>query len=97
MRGDANERRRALVITADQVDTLSRVGLLPSTNYPAETPLFRIAIEPAEKTGPATRSCAVLDRLATAPRAKICKVTERKYGTTTLAIKRALAAFLGNA
>jgi mRNA interferase MazF len=93
--GSYGKPRPALIIQSDLFDEHPSITILPVTGELRETPLFRVSVSPNEENGLRKRSQVMIDKAQTVPREKIGETFGRVDDTTTLAITRALAVFLG--
>ncbi len=95
LQGDHGKPRPALIVQSDLMEASTHVAVLLLTSFAVDAPLVRVPIPAAPETGLAAMSFAMLDRITTAPRAKIGRVIGRLDDATMLAVNRAMAVFLG--
>jgi len=95
LQGSHGKPRPALIVQADIVSPTSHVVVLLLTSEAIDAPLLRVAITGGAQTGLARQSFAMLDRITTAPRAKIGAVIGHVDEATMLAIGRRLTLLLG--
>ncbi len=95
LQGDHGKLRPALIVQADQLQASTHVAVLLLTSFQADAPLLRIAVPATPETGLLIASYVMLDRITTAPRAKIGSVIGHLVDSTLLAVTRALAVVLG--
>jgi mRNA interferase MazF len=95
LQGSHGKPRPALVIQADLLADTSHVAVLLLTSEKRDAPLLRVEIAAGEKTGLRESSWAMLDRITTAPRAKIGSVIGQADAPTMATINRLLALVLG--
>ena len=95
LQGSHGKPRPALIVQADIVSPTSHVVVLLLTSEAIEAPLLRVAIAATGETGLARASFAMLDRITTAPRAKVGGVIGHADEATMLEIGRRLMLLLG--
>jgi len=95
LQGSHGKPRPALVIQADLLSGSSHVIVLLLTSERRDAPLLRVEIPAGEQTGLRETSWAMLDRITTAPRAKVGGVIGRAGSPTMQTINRLLALALG--
>jgi len=95
LQGSHGKPRPALVIQADLLADSSHVAVLLLTSEKRDAPLLRVEIPAREGTGLREPSWAMLDRITTAPRAKVGGVIGRADTPTMQTINRLLALVLG--
>ncbi len=95
LQGDYGKLRPALVIQSDLFAEHPSVTVLPVTSQLRDTPLFRIAVEPAPRNGLRNPSQVMVDKAQTLPREKIGAAFGRLDERAMLAVNQALAVFLG--
>lgn len=95
LQGDFGKPRPALVIQSDLFAEHPSITVLPVTSDLRDTPLFRIDIEPDDKTGLRQPSQVMVDKASTLPKDKIGKPFGRLKQADMQAVDRALAVFLG--
>jgi mRNA interferase MazF len=95
LQGSHCKPRPALVIQADLLVDTSHVIVLLLTSEQRDAPLLRVEIPASEGTGLRETSWAMLDRITTAPRAKIGGVIGRADAPAMQTINRLLALVLG--
>jgi mRNA interferase MazF len=97
LQGDYGKPRPALVIQSDLFAEHPSVTVLPVTSQLRDTPLFRIAVEPAAQNGLRNPSQVMVDKAQTVPREKIGATFGHLDDRAMLAVNQALAVFLGMA
>jgi mRNA interferase MazF len=95
LQGDHGKPRPALIVQSDQLQASTHVAVLLLTSFQADAPLMRVPVQATTQTGLSNPSYVMLDRITTAPRAKIGGVIGRLDEATMLSVTRALAVFLG--
>jgi len=95
LQGDYGKPRPALVIQSDLFAEHPSVTVVPVTSQLRDTPLFRIAVEPAPPNGLRDPSQVMVDKPQTVPREKIGAAIGRLDDRAMLAVNQALAVFLG--
>jgi len=93
--GDYSKPHPALVIQSDRFGEHPSVTLLRITSELRETPLFRVSVEPTADTGLTKPSPVMVDQVHTVARHTAGRVIGRLDDTTSQAVNRALAVFLG--
>jgi mRNA interferase MazF len=93
--GDYGKPRPAVVVQADRYLNLDSVTVVPLTSYvPKHAPL-RIELDPTPENGLIVKSQAMIDKMATVPRAKTGNSIGHVSDEDMASVDRALAAFLG--
>ncbi len=95
LQGDHGKPRPALIVQSDRLQASTHVAVLLLTSFQADAPLLRIPVPATTETGLMISSCVMLDRITTAPRAKIGRVIGHLDDATLLSVTRALAVVLG--
>ncbi|ACP23677.1 PemK-like protein (plasmid) [Sinorhizobium fredii NGR234] len=95
LQGDNGKPRPAVIVQADAFDRIERLFIIPLTSDIAETPYYRVNIEPGENSGLRARSQVMLDRMTNTPRSKIGSVIGHIDRETMQEIDRLLAILLG--
>ena len=95
LQGSHGKPRPALIVQGDIVSPTSHVAVLLLTSGAIDAPLLRVAIAASGETGLARPSFAMLDRITTAPRAKVGAVIGHVDEATMLEIGRRLMLLLG--
>ena len=95
LQGSHGKPRPALIVQSDAMAETSRVVLLLLTSLERDAPLLRIAVPPRANTGLYETSFLMVDRITTAPRAKIGGVIGRIDDATMAAVNRSLTLILG--
>ncbi len=93
--GSYGKPRPALIVQSDLFNQHPSVSVLPLSSELRNLPLFRGLIEPSTLNGLEKRSEVMVDKIQTIPLEKIGGETGRASDEEMLAIKRALAIFLG--
>ncbi len=93
--GDYGKPRPALVVQADPFMALPSVTVLRLTSDISPEHLIRLTVQPTPENGLRTISQIMIDKAVSVPRERVGKVFGRLDDATTLAVNRALAAFLG--
>lgn len=93
--GDYGRPRPVLVIQDHAFNELSSATVLPLTTDLRNFPLFRITVEPSRQNGLRERSQVMVDKAATAPRARVRQQVGRLDHATMAEVDTALARFLG--
>ena len=95
LQGDHGKPRPAVIVQADQFGASTHVAILLLTSFVTDTPLIRIPIPATPGTGLSAPSFAMLDRITTAPRAKIGPMIGHVDDATMVELNRGLAVYLG--
>ena len=95
LQGAYGKPRPALIIQSDLFAEHPSVTIIPITSELRDTPLFRVPVRYGESTGLRKPSEVMVDKVQTIPREKIGAVFGRLAEEEMLAVKRALAVFLG--
>ena len=95
LQGDLGKPRPALVIQSNLFDMHPSVTILPVTGALRVAPLFRVAVNPGELNGLSLPSQVMVDKPQSVAREKIGALIGHLDDETMLAVKRALAVFLG--
>lgn len=93
--GDYGNPRPALIIQSNMFDNHPSFTVLPVTSEIRSAPLFRITIEPDERTKLRTRSQIMVDKAVTVMRETVGGRIGSIRETDMLTVDRALALFLG--
>jgi mRNA interferase MazF len=95
LQGDYGKPRSALVVQSDLFAEHPSVTILPVTSQLRDAPLFRIAIGPDARNGLRKPSQIMVDKAQTVPRDKVGDSIGRLDDRAMVAVKQALAVFLG--
>lgn len=95
MPGDFGKPRPALVVQADQFDTIATITALLISSTIVDAPLIRITLEPTPGNGLRKPSQVMTDKAMTIRRDKLGAPFGRVDEETLIAINRSLALFLG--
>lgn len=91
----SGKQRPVVVIQDDRFDATTSVTVVPFTTSDVEAPLFRIPLQPSDRTGLAKTSRLVVDKVMAVARASLSRQVGRlPYGDLVLP-GRALLVFLG--
>jgi mRNA interferase MazF len=93
--GDYGKPRPALVIQSDLFEDTPSVTLCLVTSTLRDTPLIRVAVEPAPENGLQRISQIQVDKIVTVFRERVGKVIGRLDDATMLKVSRSLAVFVG--
>ena len=91
----AGKPRPVVIIQDDAFDATASVTICALTRDPTEAPIFRLLVEPTEENGLRTESRLMVDKLTTAPKAKIGSKVGRLADSDLLRLNRAVVVFLG--
>jgi len=95
--GDYGKPRPAVVIQADAINQAAPTSVILAliTSHLREAPLLRLRLEPTVSNGLERPSDVMLDKLFTAPTAKIGRTLGRLSDQELLALNRQLAFVIG--
>jgi mRNA interferase MazF len=93
--GYAGKPRPVVVVQDDRFDATESVTVCGFTADPADAPLFRLMIEPAEESGLQAPSRLMVDKITTVVRSKLGRRIGRLADTDMLRLNRAIVVFLG--
>ena len=91
----AGKPRPVLIVQGDAFAETASVTVCLLTTHALDSPLFRIAIEPAPGTGLREPGWAMADKITTVPRAKLRECIGALADQDMTPIDRAIIAFLG--
>jgi mRNA interferase MazF len=93
--GDYGKPRPALVIQSDLLNNSDSVLVVLLTSSIADTPLFRLAVEPTPENGLKLLSQIMVDKIIAYPREKCGAVMGSVDQATLLALNHMLAVMVG--
>ena len=88
-------QRNPSSLTETGVPVVRLATVLPLTSELCDWHLFRITVEPSQRTGLRTRSQVMVDKAATVSRSRVGQRIGRLDPETIVAVSDALAKFLG--
>ncbi|MGA2396734.1 MAG: type II toxin-antitoxin system PemK/MazF family toxin [Steroidobacteraceae bacterium] len=74
---------------------MSTITLCAFTTDPTDTPLLRMLIEPTDRNGLKSASRLMIDKITTAPKARLGNRIGKLNDEDTLRLNRVLTVFLG--
>jgi mRNA interferase MazF len=95
LQGDFGKPRPALVIQSNQFDDHTTVTVLLVSSTLADTPLFRLTIDPTAENGLRARSQVMVDKAMSVKRDKVGRVIGRLDDDTMTAVNRSLLLWIG--
>lgn len=95
LQGDPGQPRPAVVVQSDLFAEHPSVVLLPLTSALVDAPLFRLRVEPSERTGLREASQVMVDKPQSVSRLKVSAAFGRLPPEQVMEMNRALALFLG--
>lgn len=95
LQDDFGKPRPALVIQSNQFDDHATVTVLLVSSTLADTPLFRLTVDPTAENGLRARSQVLVDKAMTVKRDKIGRVIGRLDDDTMTAVNRSLLLWVG--
>lgn len=95
LEGDYGKPRTALIIQADQFDSLGSVVILPLTSTLVDAPLLRPTVEPSANNKLRAPSQIILDKPMTVKTEKIGPSFGHLDDLAMIDVNRSLALFLG--
>ncbi|MDP4024272.1 type II toxin-antitoxin system PemK/MazF family toxin [Methylobacterium sp. NEAU 140] len=95
MSGDFGKPRPALVIQADRFEATGTVTVLLMSGTAADTPLFRLTVQPTPDNGLRKPSQVMVDKVMSVKRDRVGPPFGRLDDASLLAVTRSLALFLG--
>jgi mRNA interferase MazF len=93
--GYAGKPRPVVIVQDDRFDATDSVTVCAFTTDPTEAPLFRLLVEVSEQNGLHELSSLMIDKLATARRAKLVERIGRLADEDMVRLHRAVLVFLG--
>jgi mRNA interferase MazF len=93
--GDYGKPRPAVVVQSDALDGADSVLVALMTSALADTPLYRLTVEPSPVNGLRAPSQVMVDKVLAYPRAKCGPVFGRMSPVELLALNGLLAVMLG--
>lgn len=91
----AGKPRPVVVVQDDRFEETKSVTVCGFTTNPADSPLFRILVEPSERNGLRAPSRFMADKINTVPRSKLRVRVGRLDDTDMARLGRAMLVFLG--
>lgn len=95
LQGDAGKPRPALIVQSDLFDLHLSVVVVPLTSELREAPLFRLRLQPDDRSGLHEPSELMIDKPQTVRRDRVGPVFGTLSGEQMVEVNRALALFLG--
>ena len=96
MPGDYGKPRPALVVQSDLFnDTHASITVAPVTSTIADTPLFRVTVEPSRRNGLRSVSQIMVDKITTVRRPRLGQTIGRLEDDVMLRVSRALSLWFG--
>jgi mRNA interferase MazF len=93
--GYGGKPRPVVIVQDDRFDATASVTVCGFTTDPADAPLFRLLIDPAEGNGLEAPSRVMVDKVTTIARSKLGRRSGRLDDTDMLRLNRAIILFLG--
>jgi len=87
--------RPVLIVQDDHFDATGSITICPLTSHAIDADLFRPTIAPSEANGLREPSFAMIDKIATVPRARLGKRVGIMRATAMAPINQAMLVFLG--
>lgn len=87
--------RPAVLVQDDRIDAIRSVTTCAMTTDPTDAPLFRLEIQPDQRTGLNEPSPLMVDNLTTVPKASLGTRLGRLGEEGLLRLNRAVVVFLG--
>lgn len=94
-KGYAGKARPVVILQDDRFDATGSITVCPFTTDPADSPLFRLAVEPKESNGLRAPCRVMVDKIITVPRGKIGMRVGRLEDKDMVRLNRAVLLFLG--
>lgn len=91
----AGKPRPVLIVQSDAFDALGSITVCPFTTDPADLPLLRLEVLPAQANGLRAASRIMIDKVSTVPRIKLGDRIGQLQRSELLQVDRALLIFLG--
>ncbi len=91
----AGKPRPVVVIQDDSFDATDSITICAFTTDETEAPLFRVPVEPNERTGLRTTCRLMVDKITTVPKSKVGARIGRLDDQDILRLNRAVLVFLG--
>jgi mRNA interferase MazF len=91
----AGKPRPVVILQHDAFDELDSVTICPLTSDPADLPLFRVAVAPAEGNGLRAPSRLMADKITTIQKGKLGTRIGRLSDRDMVRLNRAVMVFLG--
>lgn len=93
--GHGGKPRRAVIIQSDDFAATASVTVCLLTSHGIDAPLLRLPVVPEAGNGLTAPSWIMVDKIVTAPRAKVGRWIGSLSAGDLLPLNRALAVFLG--
>jgi mRNA interferase MazF len=87
--------RPVLIVQDDHFDATGSITICPLTSHAIDADLFRPTIAPSEANGLREPSFAMIDKIATVPRAKLGRQVGALHAAEMAPINQAMLVFLG--
>jgi mRNA interferase MazF len=91
----AGKPRPVVILQDDSFDATGSITICAFTTDPTEAPLFRLAVEPNERSGMRAPSRLMVDKITTIAKAKLGARVGRLDGEEMVRLNRAIMVFLG--
>lgn len=91
----AGKPRPAVIVQDNDFDATRSVTICAFTSDPTEAPLFRIPIQPNERTGLRVTSMLMVDKITTVPKEKLGSRIGRLDDEDIVRLNQAMLVFLG--
>jgi len=92
--GDYGKPRPALIIQADDFDSIPSITIAPLTSDIYDAPLIRISVQPSAGSGLRRLSQVMVDKITTIPRSKLGERIGSLDSRTLRAVNHAITGFL---
>jgi mRNA interferase MazF len=93
--GYAGKPRPVVIVQDDSFDATDSITVCAFTTDETEAPLFRLPMEPSERNGLRATCRLMVDKITTAPKAKIGARVGRLDDEDILRLNQAILVFLG--
>ncbi|MSP50584.1 MAG: type II toxin-antitoxin system PemK/MazF family toxin [Alphaproteobacteria bacterium] len=91
----AGKPRPIVIVQDDRFDTVDSITVCAFTSDALDAPLFRLAVLPTEANGLKVLSRLMVDKITTAPRAKLRNRIGHLSNEDMVRLERAMLVFLG--
>jgi mRNA interferase MazF len=91
----AGKPRPAVIVQDDSFDDTDSITICAFTTDETEAPLFRLTVEPNERTGLRTTCRLMVDKITTVPKTKVGARVGRLDDQDILRLNQAVLVFLG--
>ena len=93
----AGKPRPAVIVQDDSFDATDSITICAFTTDPTDAPLFRLVVEPNESNGLRLACRLMVDKITTAPKAKLGAQIGRLDDEDMVRLNQAMTVFLGMA